>query len=210
MIPLEELKKRLQSFDNIKNPLKRPLWIAAILTEALKSIGERPILLGGEALEYYIHDIPDIPEGYTTGGIDIFLPNTNEVNTILSKLGFHKEEKYWIREDIDVLIEEPATDLVREGTPLVEVEIEDMSCFIIGFEDMIIDRLDSYIHWHREDARRWVKGLLALHERKINKEYLFRKAREHSNEHALTKIFHELDEDKGIRQKKQEDNLKSY
>jgi hypothetical protein len=191
MIPFEELKNRLQNSDIIKNPLKRPLWIVAILTEALKTIGERPILVGGEALEYYTSD------GYTTGGIDIVLPSTNEVNTIFSKLGFHKEGRYWIREDIDVLIEAPASDLAGENTPLVEVEIEDMRCYIIGFEDMIIDRLDSYIHLHWEDARRWVKGLLSLHGQDINKKYLFSKAREHSSEQALIKIFQELKEDKG-------------
>lgn len=167
MTPLEELKKRLQSLYMIKNPLKRPLWIAAILTEALKSIGERPILVGGEALEYYIYDMPHLPNGYTTGGIYIFLPSTKEANIILSKLGFHKGGQYWIREDIDVLIEEPGFDLAGEDNPLIEVEIEDMHCSIIGLEDMIIERLDSYIHWHWKDARNWIKGLLSLHDKEI-------------------------------------------
>lgn len=198
MIPLEELKKRLQNLYMIKNPLKRLLWISAILTEALKSIGEMPILVGGEALEYYIYDMPDIPNGYTTGGIYIFLPRTKEVNTILSKLGFQKGGLYWIREDINVLIEAPAHDLARNEGNLVEVAIEDMCCYIIGFENMIIDRLDSYIHWHWKDARSWIKGLLSLHDKEINKEYLFGKAREHSSEQVLINIYQEIKEDKGL------------
>ncbi|MGA1839201.1 MAG: hypothetical protein ACMUIU_01130 [bacterium] len=206
MIPFEELRNRLQNPDVINNPLKRHLWIVAILTEALKTIGERPVLVGGETLEYYIEDEdkqnkPDIlvkPVRYTTGGIDIVLPGTDEVNSIFSKLGFHKEGRCWIREDIDVTIEAKSFDLAGGDDSLIEVKIEDMSCFIIGFEDMIIDRLDSYIHEHLEDARNWIKGVLSVHGQEINKEYLFRKAKKHSSEEALNKIFEELGEDRGI------------
>ena len=45
MISFEELRKRLQRSTDIENPLKRRLWILAILTEALKTIGERPVLI---------------------------------------------------------------------------------------------------------------------------------------------------------------------
>ncbi|MGA1864974.1 MAG: hypothetical protein ACMUHX_07925 [bacterium] len=193
MIPFKELKNRLKNSDFLKNPLKRPFRIAAILTEALKIIGERPVLVGGEAFEYY-----SLKGDYTTGGIATLIPNTNEVNAIMSELGFHKEEGFWIREDIDVLIEPPAFDLSGVDTPLIEVEIEDMHCYVIRLEDMIIDRLNSYIHWHWEEARHWIKGLLSLHGREINKEYLLSKARELSSEQALTGIFEELEKDKGI------------
>jgi hypothetical protein len=190
MIPFEELRERLQRSSVIENPLKRHLWILAVLTEAMKTIGERPVLIGGKALEYYTLG------GYTTGDIDIALPSTNEVNTIFSKLGFHKEGQYWIREDIDALIEAPTSDLAGEDAPLVELEIEDMRCYIIGLEDLIIDRLNGYVHWHWEDDGRWVKRLLSLHAKEIDKEYLFCKAREQSTEQALMKIYQELKEDK--------------
>lgn len=191
MITFEELRERLQRSSIIENPLKRRLWILAILTEALKSIGERPILIGGEALEYYTLG------GYTTGDIDIALPSSKEVDAIFSKLGFHKEGRYWIRNDIDALIEAPTSDLAGEDAPLMEVEIEDMRCYIIGLEDLIIDRLNGYVHWQWEDDRRWVKRLLYLHSKEINKEYLFSKAREQATEEALAGIYQELEEDKG-------------
>jgi len=190
MIPFEELRERLQRSTVIENPLKRRLWILAILTEALRTIGERPILIGGEALEYYTLG------GYTTGDIDIALPSTEDVGEVFSKLGFHREGRYWIREDIDALIEAPTSDLTGEDAPLVELEIEDMRCYIIGLEDLIIDRLNGYVHWHWEDDKRWVKRLLSLHAQEINKEYLFRKAKEHGTEEALIQIYQELDRDK--------------
>lgn len=191
MIPFEELRERLQRSSIIENPLKRRLWILTILTEAMKTIGERPVLIGGEALEYYTLG------GYTTGDIDIALPSTDEVDKIFSKMGFQKEGRYWIREDIDALIEAPTSDLAGEDAPLVELEIEDMCCYIIGLEDLIIDRLNGYVHWHWEDDGRWVKRLLSLHGQEINKAYLFRKAREQSTEQALIKIYQDLKEDKG-------------
>ena len=191
MITIEELKERLQRASIIENPLKRRLWILAVLTEALKSIGERPILIGGEALEYYTLG------GYTTGDIDIALPSSKEVDSIFSELGFHKEGRYWVRDDMDALIEAPTSDLEGEDAPLTEVEIEDMRCYIIGIEDLIIDRLNGYVHWHWEDDRRWVKRLLSLHDQEIDKDYLFRKAREEKTEEALTRIYQELEEDQG-------------
>jgi len=189
MISLEELRERLQRASIIENPLKRRLWILAVITEAMKSIGKRPILIGGEALEYYTLG------GYTTGDIDIALPSTKDVDIIFSKLGFHKEGRYWIREDIDALIEAPTSDLAGEDAPLTEVEIEDMRCYIIGLEDLIIDRLNGYVHRQWEDDRRWVKRLISLHTQEINKEYLFRKAGEQGTEEALAKIYQELEED---------------
>ncbi|MGA1842887.1 MAG: UbiD family decarboxylase [bacterium] len=190
MIPFKELRERLQKSSAIENTLKRRLWILAILTDAMKTIGERPVLIGGQALEYYTLG------GYTTGDIDIALPSSKEVDTIFSKLGFHKEGRYWIREDIDALIEAPTSDLSGEDAQLVELEIEDMHCYIIGLEDLIIDRLNGYVHWHWEDDGRWVKRLLSLHAEEIDKEYLFRKAREQSTEQTLMKIYQELHEDK--------------
>lgn len=190
MIPIEELKHRLKASSAIENPLKRRLWILAIITEAMKTIGERPILIGGQALEYYTLG------GYTTGDIDIALPSTNEVDNIFSKMGFRKEGRYWIREDIDSLIEAPTSDLSGEDAQLVELEIEDMRCYIIGLEDLIIDRLNGYVHRHWEDDGRWVKRLLSLHAEEIDKEYLFRRAREESTEQSLNKIYQELCEDK--------------
>ena len=144
----------------------------------------------GQALEYYTLG------GYTTGDIDIALPSTNEVDKIFSKMCFRKEGRYWIREDIDSLIEAPTSDLSGEDAQLVELEIEDMRCYIIGLEDLIIDRLNGYVHRHLEDDGRWVKRLLFLHAEEIDKEYLFRRAREESTEQSLNKIYQELCEDK--------------
>lgn len=192
MIPFEELRKRLQKSSAIENPLKRHLWILAIVTEAMQAIGERPILIGGEALEYYTLG------GYTTGDIDIALPSGKKVDQIFSELGFNKEGRFWVREDIDVMIEAPASDLSGEDAPLVELEIEDMRCYIIGIEDLIIDRLNGYVHWHWEDDRRWVKRLLSLHAQEINKEYLSLKTSEHGTKQALIDIYKELEADEGL------------
>jgi len=72
-----------------------------------------------------------------------------------------------------------------------------MCCYIIGLEDLIIDRLNGYVHWKWEDDRRWVKRLLSLHAQEINKEYLFSRAREQKTEEALAKIYQEMEEDQG-------------
>lgn len=38
-----------------------------------------------------------------------------------------------------------------------------MRCYIIGVEDLVIDRLNGFVHWGWEDEKRWVGRLLVLH-----------------------------------------------
>ena len=63
-----------------------------------------------------------------------------------------------------------------ETAPLTVVELDDLTCYIIGVEDLIIDRLNGYVHWGWEDDRRWVGRLLVLHADTVDWAYLERRA----------------------------------
>ena len=52
-VDLQPLKSELISAAKLKEPAERSIRIAAIIAEALRSIGQDPILVGGAAVEFY-------------------------------------------------------------------------------------------------------------------------------------------------------------
>ncbi len=49
----EQLRKKLVSLADEKDSLKKSLGVLAVLTEALKPEGVKPVLVGERALEFY-------------------------------------------------------------------------------------------------------------------------------------------------------------
>ena len=49
--------------------------------------------------------------------------------------------------DLDVAIEIPDDVLAGSEEKITQVEIEGLNVYIIGVEDLIIDRGNAYVHW---------------------------------------------------------------
>jgi len=184
-----DLLVRLNRTNDIIDPLKRKLWVLAVISTALSYYNVRPILIGGCAVEYYTFG------GYSTYDIDIAVVDHERLTEVMTNLQFQKEGRFWLRKDLDVVIESPAGALTNETAPLTEVQLEDMVCYIIGIEDLIIDRLNGYVHWKWEDDKRWVKQLLELYQKKLDWNYLKRCAQQEKTESALDKIKKEINND---------------
>lgn len=184
---MNDLHKYLEKLNEIADPLKKRLWALALLTRILEKHNLRPILIGGSALEYYTLG------GYTTKDVDVALPSCKEVDDAFSLLEFDKEGRFWVNSKYDLLFEAPASNLRGEEAPLTEVRISDLVCYIIGIEDLIIDRLNGFFHWHWEDDRRWVKRLLKLNFSGLDITYLRNKATEEGTIATLEEIMREVE-----------------
>ena len=182
----ENLKARLNRTKTLADPLQRKLWALAVVTKALEPERLRPILIGGTALEYYSLG------GYATTDVDIALPYNPVVDRVFDKLGFKKEGRYWVCEELDMLFEAPAGILKGEDAELTKVAMDDLVCYILGLEDLIIDRLNGYVHWKWEDDGRWVRRLIALHRQEIDLEYLRRRATQEKTLEILDGILKEV------------------
>jgi hypothetical protein len=178
-----DLKKRLAKIRTMGDSLQRKLWALAVVTMGLQAHRLRPILIGGAALEYYSLG------GYATSDVDLALPTDTVVDKLFADLGFRKEGRYWMHDEFDLMFEAPAADLAGEEAELTEVMLEDMTCYILGLEDLIIDRLNGYVHWKWEDDGRWVRRLVALHGTKMDIAYLRRRAGEEKTLDALNAIL---------------------
>ncbi len=139
----------LEKVKTIENLLKKRMYFIGLLTKELPDI--QPIVVGGNAVEFYTAG------GYATNDIDILAPS-EPVNKVLTNWGFKKEGKNWINIDLDIQIETPTGQLEpRQFDKLTELTIEGLKVFIIGIEDIIIDRMNAFVYWESNDDRIWAK-----------------------------------------------------
>lgn len=172
----------LEQVKNTENLLEKRLLFLGLLTEALSKHEIKPILVGGNALEFYTLG------GYATADIDIIFPDNKLIDEVLKKWNFEKEGRHWFRADLDIAIEAPGSTLAGDPDKISEVEIKNFKVYIIGIEDLIIDRLNAFVHWKSSQDGFWAKELMALHKDRIDWDYLLKSAKENKVEKAFIKI----------------------
>lgn len=175
------------ALNRIKDINKKRLYFIGLLTSLLKKEGLRPVVVGGCALEFYTTG------GYSTGDIDIIFSDNRLLDEKLSWLGFKRVGRHWISEELDLYIESPGSQLKPEETErLTTVEIDNLKVYLIGLEDLILDRLKAYVHWRSSDDGFWAKELIFMYGDKLEMAYLKRKAKVEKVDKALTKILREV------------------
>jgi len=181
---LEKIKSELNETKKIDDRATRGVKIAALISEALKSINIDPILVGGSAVAFYT-------EGkYTTDDIDMVAPSGPEVQKIMSLLGLKKTGKDFINEDLGIYIEFPSEFLgPTEKTNTISIKNSELT--IISIEDLIIDRLASFKFW--QSTIDGVNALMMLELGIANKERVEKRAREEDVLDALDYIENTLE-----------------
>lgn len=160
-------RERLESLADEPNPARRRLVALALVADRLAEDSIEPILVGGAALEIYTEG------GYATGDIDLALPKVPEVDRAFADLGFRKQGRFWVREDLDLFFEAPApAGLPGETAPRTELDVEGMRVVVIGLEDLLLDRLRAAVHWQSPEDRRWARRLILLYPDRLDWEYL--------------------------------------
>lgn len=164
----KRLLEKLQTIAGEKDPLKKSLTVLAILTEALRPDDIRPILVGGRALEFYTLG------GYATKDMDLVINGRSRAIAVLEESGFlHRPgERHWYHEELDLALEIPGEYLAGSLEKVVLLEIEDLECYIIGIEDLIVDRLAAAKFWKSLSDGQWAAKLIALHHNDIDGTYL--------------------------------------
>jgi len=181
----EDLKKIIHTLIQEKDPLKKSLGVLAVITKALKPVGIKPILVGGRALEFYTLG------GYATKDIDLVINGREQAKVVLTAMGFLQRpgERHWYHEELDVALEIPDEYLAGSLDKLFIVEINGMEAFIIGIEDLIIDRLAAAKFWKSPGDAQWAAKLLALHAQEIDMKYLEKTARKEQVEDILVEVI---------------------
>jgi hypothetical protein len=181
-------RARFEALAGEANPARRRLLALGLLADRLSEDGIEPILVGGAAVELYTAG------GYATGDVDLALPLAPEVDAAFADLGFRKEGRFWVREDLDLLFEAPApAGLPGETAPRTVVEIEGLRIVVIGIEDLLLDRLRAAVHWQSEEDGRWARRLALLYADRIDWAYVAGKAEEGREAEALAALRSEAE-----------------
>lgn len=147
---LNNLKSLLRKASGEKDLARRGVRVAAVIAEALRQIGEDPVLVGGAAVEFYTDG------NYATKDIDMIATGGPSLWNVMKELGFKKRGKDFINEDLEIYIEFPSATL-NPGEKSDQIDVEGIFLKIISLEDLIVDRLAAYKFW-----KSGIDGLNAL------------------------------------------------
>lgn len=178
------LKNKIQKITKSnKDKIYQNIALVAVITAALKEIDIRPIIVGGQAVEFYTAG------GYSTMDVDLVTPaSVKEIDSIIKDLGFKKEGKYWTHDQLDFALEVPGSDLAGDYDKVNEIKIEGLKAYIIGIEDIIIDRLNRYKFWREYDDQEWIVGMIYLNYDDIDWNYLYQKSESEKTLEELKKF----------------------
>lgn len=121
--------------------------------------------------------------GYTTYDIDFVLKGYDKASEILFELGFEKIGEDWVHPEIGVSVEIPSNYLTGDYDKITQLPVDDKTVYIIGIEDIVLDRFRSAVHWKSGVDREWGYRLLLMYFEKIDFNYI-----QNNFEHPLEKF----------------------
>ncbi|MCC6272964.1 MAG: hypothetical protein IT572_05815 [Deltaproteobacteria bacterium] len=184
MSSIATLKNALKGAARSKNPAERGVRIAAILAEALRGIGQEPVLVGGAAVEFYTQG------GYSTSDIDMVAPGGEALASLMRELGFKKAGKDYVDEQNKIYVEFPGESL-GPSERYVDLQIDGRTLKVLSAEDLIVDRLCAFKFW--QSAVDGVNALLLEELTEYDAARLRERAREEEVEDALD-LLHQVRE----------------
>lgn len=162
---MEQLKKDLLDVLIIEDSIKRRIGIVAILTEALKPLNIIPVIVGGFAVELWTMG------KYATLDVDLIADGINYHSSVLYELGFENKGGVWRYPESDIVIEFPKAPLDGDYTRLQPLQFDKYQLYVLGIEDIILDRVSAAKHWKDQSSREWATYLMAAHYDRIDWEY---------------------------------------
>ena len=136
----ESLAESLPEYRRMETSCERHVFLLWLLTRGVTMLGgERPILVGGGAVEFYTG------VRFATGDLDLVAPDRDKCEEILEHLGFERPEgaRHHVNRSVQALVEIHSEELFddEEG---IEVVYRKVPLLMVSPEDCIVERLTSY------------------------------------------------------------------
>jgi hypothetical protein len=167
MMSIKEAKQALMNIHS-RDRFKVMLEVTAIFTELMEQHGIKPVIVGGLAVEIYTRS------QYTTQDIDLIFARRDLADKTLVELGFLKEGRHWYHPDLEVSIEIP-NDILEDADPekIIKLRLpEGKYVYVIGIEDIILDRLRACVHWKSTSDCEWGFRMFTVHFDHLNLDYM--------------------------------------
>lgn len=164
---INEARARLDALVG-KDKYETMIYSASIITQLLEPYGIKPIIVGGLSVEIYTQ------QEYTTRDIDLVSKGYEKIRDILFSLDFKKEGRHFYRDDLEVAIEIPSSDLDGDYDRVLKVKIDEAGnyVYLISLEDIILDRIRAAVHWKSEEDAIWAFKLLSNQFESVDLKYL--------------------------------------
>jgi excisionase family DNA binding protein len=175
----------LTGLRSMPDTYEKRLLFVGLLTKELTKYNIRPIIVGGNAVEFYTLG------GYATADIDVVIEDHKILGKVLTGWGFKKQGRHWTSEEYDIIIESPGDELSGSVDKIFEVEIKGLKVYLEGIEDIVIDRLNALVHWKSKDDGEWARRMVELNRDKIDWKYLEKRAKKEKVEKALERLKNE-------------------
>jgi len=131
---------RLPEFREFDTTPERHIYLLWLITRAVTILGgDRPILVGGGAVEFYTG------VRFSTGDLDLVAPDKKACETALESLGFERPSKkrHYINRSISALVEIHGGKLKSDEEPVV-VHYRKTPLLIVSPEDCLAERLQKF------------------------------------------------------------------
>ena len=148
--PADELRGRLSGVDD---PNDRARRAAAVVLERFEARGLELTVVGGSAVALWD------PHFHVSRDVDLVGgASPSEAEAVLAReLGFHKEGRHWVHDELELAFEIPAWTLEPEGASVVVID----GVRVISLEDLILDRVEQWHATGGHEAWRQAARLLA-------------------------------------------------
>lgn len=171
---VREIKAKILLLAN--DPLKERLiefHVMSLITPLLDEMGADPaVIVGGHAVELYTSG------SYRTADVDLVMVRDDLAKELFGRLGFFKEGKNYIVPELEIPIEIPHSRLAGSAERLVKLNTPDGYCYVIGVEDLIIDRLSQAEVWDDKRSLEWARYLTSSQWDDLDVGYLRERAGE--------------------------------
>lgn len=164
------IQEKLATLKEEPNTFMKTLRAMAYISYLFDKEELLPIIVGGHAVEIYTLG------QYTTMDIDLVCIDYQGARSILEAIDFRKEGpgfRHWYHKQLDIAIEIPDSTLAGSQEKVITVEVEDgFHIYVIGIEDLILDRLRAATYWKSSSDKEWALFLLTVQWQDVDFSYL--------------------------------------
>jgi excisionase family DNA binding protein len=153
--PIPSRSKLERLLTGTEETLRRRILFVGLLSAAVQDLGwPAPVVVGGHAVEFYSDG--DYPT------LDIDLAGSSEpIAHVLSEWGFEREGRHWFDDALNIVVEVPGGHLSpAQLEHVASVRSQGVTAYVIGIEDLIVDRLAACVFWKHEDSCDWARTLI--------------------------------------------------
>jgi predicted nucleotidyltransferase len=162
----------LQKILSIRNLVDKKAYFMSLLTRETELKNVKPIVVGGSAVDFYTNGV------FQSNDIDLVGSRKIIGDVLENTFGFKRSGRHWIDEQIGIFIEVPGDYLAGSKDKITTMTVEGLKLYIIGIEDLIIDRMAACQEWKSETDCRQAHYLLRYYQSRIDFEYISEKAKQ--------------------------------